>query len=83
MKILKFYSQGCAPCKMIAPILEDISKAHNVEVVHIDVEADPRKAMAYGVRSVPTLVFEKDGDRMSTIIGMTNRQAILSALGVA
>jgi thioredoxin len=82
MKILKFYSQSCAPCKMLTPILESIQQTYDVEVQSVDVEKEPRLAMTYAVRSVPTLVFEHGGNRVSTVIGMTNRKTILDSLGI-
>jgi thioredoxin len=82
MKILKFYSQSCAPCKMLTPILESIQQTYDVEVQSVDVEKEPRLAMAYAIRSVPTLVFEHEGNRVSTIIGMSNRKTILDSLGI-
>jgi thioredoxin len=82
MNIVKFSSPSCAPCKMLAPILDEISKTHNIPVESIDVEAEPKKAMAYGVRSVPTLVFEHNGNRITTLVGMQPRKAILEALGI-
>ena len=82
MKIIKFQTQSCAPCKMLSPILESISKEFGVEVETINVENDPLMGRKYGVRSVPTLVFEHAGQRTATIIGMTNRKAILHELGI-
>jgi len=57
--IVDFYAQWCGPCKMLGPVLEDISAAYagQLEVYKVDVDAEPELAGLFGVQSVPTLLF--------------------------
>ena len=62
--LIDFYAEWCGPCKMLAPVLEDISNeyAGKVDVYKVNVDAEEELAMLFGIRSIPTLIFiEKDG----------------------
>ena len=57
--IVDFYATWCGPCKMIAPILEDLAKEYNgqIYIYEVDVDAEPELANAFGIQSIPTLFF--------------------------
>lgn len=57
--IIDFYADWCGPCKMIAPILEDLSKEYDgkLHVYKVDTEAEPELAGAFGIQSIPSLLF--------------------------
>lgn len=57
--IIDFYATWCGPCKMVAPILEDLAKKYNgqVYIYKVDVDAEPEIAAAYGIQSIPTIFF--------------------------
>ena len=58
-KILYFSATWCGPCKNLKPIMESLSNQMTVQFV--DIDSNPQLVAEYGVRSVPTLIFEKDG----------------------
>ncbi|KAA0956404.1 thioredoxin [Planococcus sp. ANT_H30] len=70
----------CAPCKMIAPALEEINEdQHNqISVVQLDVDNNQETAQKYGVMSIPTLLFFKDGELMEKSVGFQPKEEILS-----
>ena len=57
--ILDFYATWCGPCKMVAPILEDLANEYDgqIYIYKIDVDAEPELAAAYGIQSIPTIFF--------------------------
>lgn len=72
MKIVikDFYADWCGPCKMVAPILKEIaSEFEEVELVKIDVDNAHEEIQDYNIRSIPTIVFEVDGNIVKTTVG--------------
>ena len=65
--IVDFFATWCGPCKMLSPVLEEISK--EVTVVKIDVDKHEKLARDYGIMSVPTLIFFKDKNEVDKHIG--------------
>ena len=65
--IVDFFATWCGPCKMLSPVLEEISK--EVTVVKIDVDKHEQLARDYGIMSVPTLIFFKDKNEVDKYIG--------------
>ena len=62
--LIDFYADWCGPCKMLAPVLEEVSDeyAGKVDVYKVNVDAEEELAMLFGIRSIPTLIFiQKDG----------------------
>lgn len=61
--IVDFWAEWCGPCRMIAPILDQLSEEYSgkLKVVKVDVDANGRTAMQYSVMSIPTLLFFKNG----------------------
>lgn len=76
-----FHADWCGPCKKQEPILEELEEKHpDVEFEKIDVDDNPDVAQDYGVRSVPTIVVEEDGEVKEKFIGLTQAADIESAL---
>ena len=73
-KILRFTASWCAPCKVMAEILEHVETTLPIEVVDIDVHTEI--AIEYGVRSVPTLVMVEDNVVLKTSIGVKSKKQL-------
>lgn len=69
--VVDFYASWCAPCRALAPILEDIdAELKNILIVKVDVDEASILASRYGVMSIPTLLFFKDGRLVHEQIGL-------------
>jgi len=71
LAIVDFWATWCGPCRMIAPILEQLSSEYEgkVKVTKLDVDANIKTGSRFNVRSIPTLLFFKDGKVVDQIIG--------------
>ncbi len=68
--IVDFFATWCGPCKMIAPVLDEFSKAHeDRKIVKIDVDEETPLAIKYGVASIPTLLLFENGELVDTRLG--------------
>ncbi len=69
--VVDFWATWCGPCKMIAPIMEELSAEYTgkVKVGKLDVDNNQQTAIKYGVRSIPTVLFFKGGKLVDTVIG--------------
>ena len=77
----KFYTKTCAPCKLLAPVLDEIaSEREDVYVVHLDVEDYFEEASKYNVRGVPHTVIFRDGEYYDMFIGTLNKTDIVNKL---
>ena len=79
--IVKFFSQTCGPCKMMSPMLKNLSETRGVKIIDIDVHGEDKDiASEHGVASVPTLEFYKDGELTSTHVGAMPMPQLLKRL---
>ena len=78
--LLDFFATWCGPCKMIAPILEEIAKenAGKLKVCKTDVDEEPELASAFGVQSIPTIVAIKDGKVLNFAVGYRKKEDLLA-----
>ena len=69
--LVDFWAEWCGPCRMVAPILEELSKefAGKLKIVKLDVESNPRVAGAYNIRGIPALLLFKNGQVAGQKIG--------------
>jgi len=81
-KIIAFKSTTCGPCKMITPILKELSdEGFNIREVFIDDELGKNEAAMYGVRAVPTVfILNEDDDILNTLVGYRPKKDILTYL---
>lgn len=81
IKVIKFSSTWCQPCKMLAPIMDQVkSEVSGVSFQEVDVDSDSSSAIKYNVRSVPTIIIEKDGSEVKRISGMTSKPSLISLI---
>ena len=80
--LIDFYAVWCGPCKMMAPVIDEIANENpDVVVGKIDVDENEELAAKYGVMSIPTILVIKDGEVAETFIGVTPKENIVAALG--
>jgi thioredoxin 1 len=77
--LVDFWAVWCGPCKMIAPVLEDIAREYEgqIQVTKLDVDHNNDSAFKYGVMSIPTLILFKDGQPAERIIGYMPKEKLL------
>lgn len=69
--VLDFWAAWCGPCRMVAPIVEQLADEYKgkVTVAKLDVDANQQTAMRFGIRSIPSILFFKDGKHVDTVVG--------------
>jgi thioredoxin 1 len=77
-----FWAPWCGPCKMIAPVLEEIDgeMEDKVQIVKLDVDENQETAGKYGVMSIPTLLLFKNGEVVDQIIGFQPKEALVDVI---
>jgi thioredoxin 1 len=80
--LVDFWATWCGPCKMIAPVLEELAteKAGELTVAKLDVDANPGTARDFQVVSIPTLILFKNGQPVKRIVGTKGKAALLREL---
>jgi thioredoxin 1 len=77
--LVDFWAVWCGPCKMIAPVLEEIAQEYDgqLQVTKLDVDHNNDSAFKYGVMSIPTLILFKDGQPAERIVGFMPKEKLL------
>jgi thioredoxin 1 len=80
--LVDFWAEWCGPCRMIAPIIEEISKEYleKALVVKCDVDSSPGVAAKYGIRNIPTILFFKDGKIADKQVGAVPKNSFVNKL---
>jgi thioredoxin 1 len=83
--LIDFWATWCGPCRMIAPIVEELAVEYDgkAKIGKVDVDENQQIAIKFGVRSIPTLLIFKDGKLKDTIIGAVPKSQIVTKLNAA
>jgi thioredoxin 1 len=80
--LVDFWATWCGPCRQIAPIVEDLADEFEgrAKVGKVDVDENPQTAQQFGVRSIPTLLFFKDGEVQEQLVGASGKKPLKETL---
>lgn len=79
--LVDFFAEWCGPCKMLLPIINDLSTTwKDGKIIKVNIDEIPELAEKFGVQSIPTLIYFKDGKEMSRTLGFKTKDVILNTL---
>lgn len=80
--LVDFWAAWCGPCKMMAPVLEEVSDEYGVKLAvgKLDVDRNPQTAQQYGIMSIPTMIVFQNGKPVKQIVGYVPKQELVSQL---
>lgn len=80
--LVDFWATWCGPCKMVAPVLEEIAgeNSEKLTIAKLDIDANPASGRDFQVKSIPTLILFKGGKPVNTIVGAKGKAALLGEL---
>lgn len=80
--LVDFWAPWCGPCRMVSPIVDQVAEdyASSLKVVKVNTDENPSTASEYGIRSIPTLMIFKNGQRVDTVIGAIPKTTLSSTL---
>ncbi len=76
--LVDYWAEWCGPCKMIAPVLEDVAKSYagRLTVAKLDIDANPAVTTKYGIRGIPTLILFKGGEARAQKVGALSKSQL-------
>ncbi len=80
--MVDFWAEWCGPCRMIGPLVEQISQEYEGRVVagKVDIESSPKTAMRFGIRNIPTILYLKGGEVVDKQVGVVPKTTLISKL---
>lgn len=80
--IVDFWAAWCGPCRMVGPIIEEISNEYEGKAIvgKVDVDTNTQYAAKYGIRSIPTVIVFKDGEIVNRFVGVSDKSTYTGAL---
>ena len=80
--LVDFWAQWCGPCRMVAPVVEELAKEYEgrISFAKVDVDQNPKTASSYSIMSIPTLIIFKDGKPFSHIVGFRPKEELKRSL---
>jgi thioredoxin 1 len=78
--LIDYWAEWCGPCKMIAPVLDDIASEYDgkLKVVKLNIDENPNTPPRYGIRGIPTLMLFKDGEVEATKVGAVSKSQLVA-----
>jgi thioredoxin len=82
--VVDFWAEWCAPCRQVAPVMEEIARDYQgfVKVAKVDVDAESSLAGLFGISSIPTIAFFEPGEQPKAVVGAMPREMVESAFGL-
>lgn len=82
LAVVDFWAEWCGPCRMVAPIIEELATEYDGKAVvgKVNVDHNPEVSMKYNVRSIPTILFIKDGEIVDKQVGATSKANLASKI---
>lgn len=83
--LVDFYADWCGPCRMVAPIIEELASEFSgkATIAKVDIENAQQTTSTFGVTSIPTIILFKDGKEVKRVVGVRDKQALLSLVSSA
>ncbi|PKL36655.1 thioredoxin [Candidatus Peregrinibacteria bacterium HGW-Peregrinibacteria-1] len=80
--MVDFYAEWCGPCKMLGPIIEELATEHadKWKIGKVNIDENHELAAKFGVQSIPTIVFIKDGEVVDKVVGFQSKEALTAKL---
>jgi len=81
--LVDFWGEWCGPCKALAPLLEQLAEQYDgrLKIAKVDLDKNPKTALAYGVRSAPTMLLFKGGTVQATQMGLVSKSQLSKVIG--
>jgi len=78
VSVVDFWAEWCGPCRLVTPIIEDLAKDYDGKAVvgKLDVDSNPKTSTKYGVRSIPTILFIKNGEVVDKHVGTATKATL-------